>query len=350
MTSIHTYGQVNAKVRTLRSFLLTDSIYRSLAAAQNQSEILSILSQTKFHHFVNRIDQNDPFHIENELVIEEISRIKTIEKECQGIVKEVISLYLERYDFEKLKILLRIWHRKSEITPPIIHQKIVYNFPSQAIIEAADLNDIANLLINTPFYKIIVDSVDYYNEKKTLFYIEIALDKDFYQRFWGLTQNLKKKDREISNRLLGIEIDLKNLLWMGRLRSYYNLTTADIKDILLSNGYHFTESTLISLYSEGKFGDLFADIFKSDTLKKLEVTDQTRLQTTEQDDLIKIELMLDMLLLNEARKAFGAFPFTIGAILGYFILLRIETKNILTLLKSKDYEVSSSQVESFLTF
>ena len=69
----------------------------------------------------------------------------------------------------------------------------------------------------------------------------------------------------------------------------------------------------------------------------------------------KQEFALEMLdrflyqfLLAEAKRAFAGFPFSIGAILGYYYLMRIEMKNIRTLLEAKVYEMPPDEIEPML--
>jgi vacuolar-type H+-ATPase subunit C/Vma6 len=61
-----------------------------------------------------------------------------------------------------------------------------------------------------------------------------------------------------------------------------------------------------------------------------------------------MEKVLYQILLAEAEKAFIQFPFSIGAIFGYFYLIRIETRNIRTLIQAKIYGLPSKDIESLL--
>jgi V/A-type H+-transporting ATPase subunit C len=53
-------------------------------------------------------------------------------------------------------------------------------------------------------------------------------------------------------------------------------------------------------------------------------------------------------LLQEARRALAGFPFTIGIILGYLILKRLETRNIISILYSKSYGMKPDQIRGIL--
>jgi len=68
----------------------------------------------------------------------------------------------------------------------------------------------------------------------------------------------------------------------------------------------------------------------------------------EESDLNSVERILYHILLLEAKRAFREFPFSIGSILGYIVLLQIETKNLKTLYEAKMYKLSSQQAEDLL--
>ena len=61
-----------------------------------------------------------------------------------------------------------------------------------------------------------------------------------------------------------------------------------------------------------------------------------------------IENFLYHVLAVEAKHAFSEFPFSIGSILGYMILQRIESKNLKTIIYAKSYNLPASKIEDHL--
>lgn len=340
MGSIGTCGFINAKVRTMRSFLLTESVYRALVSAQTVEEFFSVLSQTRFRGAVEKIKDKTPEEIEEALLLEEIQGIRLIEKNSRGSFRALVSLFLDKYEVEKLKILLRSWYRRKRIAPRILRESIVYDFPVDAIVAASDLDDIVTLLAGTPFQGVLYRAAQEYEEKGSLFSLELALDKDLFHRLWEATESLPKKDRRIARRLLGIEIDLRNIQWIGRFRKYYNMSSAEIGNVLLPYGYRMEEGDYQKLASGG-------DILKAVGLIRKEAAALQEF-SQEESDLNSVERILYHILLLEAKRAFREFPFSIGSILGYIVLLQIETKNLKTLYEAKMYKLSSQQAEDLL--
>ncbi len=343
MGSIGKYSYINAKVRAMRSLLLTGSTYRAMTNAGTVAELISILSQTRFQNFLQDLKLEDSDDIEQKLLLQEIRQIQLIQKHAHKDIGHFISNFLERYDAEKLKVLLRYWHRKIRDIPSVIREKIVYDFRVDEILNAERLGEIVVLLAGTPFQKPLSRVADEYRDGKTLFPLELAVDCELFSRLWMGTESLPKADRSIAQRLLGLEIDLKNIDWVSRFRKYYDLSPTEIRRFTLPHGFHLRQEDIDRIAS-GKEGS--NDIVKTTEAMGIP-SDMVPENGIQLEDM---EYLLYTILLFEARKAFGRFPFSIGSILGYLILLRIETRNIRLLIQAKQYEFTPDQIEPRLVF
>ena len=341
MTSIGTYGFINAKVRAMRSFLLTDALYHTMAAAESLQEFFSVLSQTHLRGVVDLATAQEPEKIEQALLREEIQRIQSIRKKSHKRIIRLITLYLERYDGERLKVILRYWHRKTEKEVPIIRARIVYDFPIDAIVMADSLSEVIVLLEGTPFRDVLARVAADYQETRTLFPLELAIDRSVFDRIWRATDDLGTKDKAIARRLLGIEIDLRNLDWIGRLKTYYDLPSAEIGERTLPHGFRIHAEDIRRIATDGNVIQALMKVASGSRFSG-------NLPSQSESDLKDLEHLLYQILFIEAGKAFGEFPFSIGSILGYFILLRIETRNVRTLYQAKRYGLPSQRIESLL--
>ncbi|MDR1971674.1 MAG: V-type ATPase subunit [Treponema sp.] len=62
---------------------------------------------------------------------------------------------------------------------------------------------------------------------------QTELDKQFYASLWRALKKLPKKDRTVSERILGEEISLRNCIWALRLRTYYGMTVDEVSERLM---------------------------------------------------------------------------------------------------------------------
>lgn len=60
-----------------------------------------------------------------------------------------------------------------------------------------------------------------------------VLDRVYYQSIWTGLNSLPAEDRKSCEKLIRCEMVFQNLVWILRLRTYFNLKTKDIKPLLL---------------------------------------------------------------------------------------------------------------------
>ncbi|MCJ7812820.1 V-type ATPase subunit [bacterium] len=325
----------------MRSFLLTAALYRSMIEAKGYREILAVLSKTNYQGMVNQLESSETWAFEKIFLSEEIHRLQKIAKLCKNDPHQMTLLCIERYDVEKMKVLLRLWHKKEKTNAHIYEEKIVYHLPVNAILSTENLEEIILLLEGTPFQQILSRFIQMYKDRKTIFPLELALDKDYFERIWQATAKLNQRDRRIAQRLFGIEIDLTNLDWMNRFRTYYNTSSAEIGSFLLPHGYQLGSEEIQTVLEKKNIAEILTKINGGIHASLTEEREEISLSQM-------IEYFLYRVLSSEAKHAFSEFPFSIGAILGYMVLQRIESKNLKTLIYAKSYHLPSAQIESLL--
>lgn len=343
MNSISTYAFINAKVRAMRSNLLSAAFYKSMINAHDQLELYHLLTQSRFQKRIEALGYHSAAEIEQQLFMEEVDQLLMIEKYSREPIQSFIKGLLERYDAEKLKNVLRCWYHKGNVQFHPIQEKIIYNMPVDAILKAPDLATISALLLQTPFSKSVLSALPVYQTHQTLFPVELAIDRDVFRRLMDVSQQLNRKDNQIVRRLLGIEIDIKNLGWIGRFKTYYQLPSAEIITHLLPQGYRLSIDHIRKVLAGGSLMEVLMEVLKDSRLElKADMDDVVALDT--------MEHFLYEILLEEAKHAFSQFPFSVGAILGYFYLMRIETRNIRTLFQAKGYGLTAEQTDALLVY
>jgi vacuolar-type H+-ATPase subunit C/Vma6 len=341
MEAVREYGFINAKVRAMRSRFLMESTYRSLAAARDARELVNQLGQTRYRQALGPDDIQSPETVEQALERMEIGELRIIEKYSKSDSRKMVRILLERYDVERLKAVLRLWHAKKSPADASLTEAVILPLPVDAVLSAPSIGRIAALLEGTPYGGAVSETSAAYDERKSLFPVELSIDRALFNRIWKAGMALNGRDRAIVKRLVGVEIDLKNLDWISRFRNYYKLSFAEIRDLLLPNGSRLESGSLQKMASEGRLSDAYA-----------KVTRGTGVLTPDPDasssQIDAMERFLAHVLLFEAKRVFRDNPLSIGSILGYFYLLRTETRNLKTLFACKRYGLTPQQTESLL--
>jgi vacuolar-type H+-ATPase subunit C/Vma6 len=226
----------------------------------------------------------------------------------------------------------------------MVRKKLPYSIPYQAIAEASSFEDAISYLAGTPYFSAINAVMEEYEEKKTLFPVEINLEIDYFRRLKRQVEALGKRDRKVSRRLVGLEIDRKNLAWLIRLKFYYDVPTGDLFEYNIPGGYRMTADKLKASFK----AESIKEVLNLALEKSFKNASEMLVRGEELSKLYLLEIILWNYQIAEAKRTLSGFPFTMGTVLSYLILKRTEIRNIITILNGKVYGMDRSAIESHL--
>ena len=341
------YSLINARVRARLSSLLSIETINRLAEAKDLSEFYSRLSGTVYGDiFSSPQVKSDPRFAEKMLVEREIDWHNELLGDLKGAERELIAVMLEGYETNNLKVAMRIREKGSEEDQLryIVTTKLPHSIPYASIASAKSIEDVVPLIAGTPYAKAVASSLDEYMERGTLFPIEISLEKVFYKRLLEQINKLSGNDRKIASKLVGLEIDVRNLSLLVRLKFYYSVPAGDLWNYAIPGGARIRRERLRkAMLSESMDEFLGTALEKSFSFSAELVKGGEELSK-----LYLLEVILWNHLVLEARKTLGGFPFTIGTVISYLILKRNEIRNLITLLNSKILKLSREDLEEHL--
>lgn len=344
MKSLANYAFVNAKVRGKLSKLLSRESLNDLMAALNYEACVNVLMETSYREVAQRLlPPVDAPRIEREFLNEELDVFLRIRDLLKGKPHDFVSLLLEKYDVERLKTVLRLWNKKAQDIHGFleVRHRAIHDIPVEPILKAASLEEIILHLEGTPFKKPLFEALGKFKEKKNLFYVEMALDLDYYRRLWEAVGRLPQSDRKVASRLIGIAIDIENIKWITRFKKYYDMPAGEVPYYFIPYGYKVKWDLIRNVYTSPKI----EDIFKGVSLKpyigisSLLGSAETRIK------LAMLENILWFVSVNEARHALGGFPFTIGTIMGFMTIKKADLRNVRTVLIGKLENIPRELIE-----
>ena len=341
------YSLVNAKVRARLSSLLSPELVNRLSETRDLSEFYSALGGTVYEETFSRPEITfDPRVGERLLLEKEVGWHSELLRDLRRAERDLVAHFLEKYEIENLKTALRIREgsRGEEEMKYIIRKDLPHSLPYQAISEAGSLEEVLPFLSGTPYLDPIKNVFDDYVSRGTLFPVEINLEIDYYKRLGSRVGALSKKDREIAMRLVGLEIDQKNIGWLIRLKFYYDIPIGELLDYNIPGGYRMTRDRMRQAFRAESLRDVLSIALEKSFGNALDFL----IRDEELSRLYLLEIVLWNYLIVEARKILGGFPFTIGTVLSYLVLKRTEIRNIITILNGKVYKMGRSEIESHL--
>ncbi len=348
------YALINAKVRARISKLLSEETLQRMIRAGSLEEALGMLHDTPFNVLEEIYANTGELKLgELELVKNEIGVYMTIEKYVHKDTRDFVHALLYRYEIDNLKNAIRLFFdrkiRKRSIDEAvhyILYDKVVHNLDIDAIVNADNLDDIAEALKPAPYSTIIDEYKERVMQDGSLFRLEMALDHFFYKNLINQTNNLSKRDRKEALRLIGVEIDLQNINWIMRFKNFYSLKLDDVLDLVIPSGFNLGAQLIQETYSLQNVTGILQGV-----VKKNYPGLSTMLTAHAQDSssrFLLIERVLEQIMKQEIHRILVGYPFTIGIILSYFILKRNEVKQVRTVLNAKQYAIAEERVEGMI--
>jgi len=353
-TAIRTYAFINAKLRARLSKLLPQETINRLAAAHSLDEALGYLRDTPYEIVGEIYKKTGDLKLgELELFRQEVGICTEILKYINRELTRIIRAMAMRYEVENLKNGLRLFFdktvRKRSIENAVYYlyrEPILHDISIDKIINAGGIEQVIDALDKSPYADIVRKGWPVVEQKKTIFFLEVELDRYYYSNLMKEAKGLNRRDESILRRLIGVEIDLLNINWIIRIKSYYSVETDLLRGLVIPGGHSLHGSILEeALHME----DPSAVI---QSISKMKYAGILSAATPDMHDvasrLSMIENILHEIMIEEARKALAGYPFTIGIIISYFVLKRNEIKRIQTILNAKQYGILPDRIRGLL--
>ncbi|MCK4533472.1 V-type ATPase subunit [bacterium] len=348
MNSIGKYAFINAKVRAMLGSMLSAETIDALIHSKDIDEFCDILKGSNYHHIFSVYGStSDLGMIEFELFKNHIQVYFKILRNLQGASHQLVFLMLNKLEIENLKNIIRCWYRKAvDEKKYIFEEKICYPIPVTKILEAKSIEELILLLNKTPYQDALLKAREQFKEKNSLFYLETALDIDYYRRLYENINLLTSSDRRIALKLMGIEIDIENILAIVRFKQYYSSVSSsekELTDYIIPHGYKTGQLKFIKPFTAD-----IKSMLQSLAVKPYDKLSVLTKETKDKSSVFLMEKILWEALINEAKHSLGKYPFSIGTIIAYLILKQAELKNIVSLLYSKVYKITPTEIKGKL--
>jgi V/A-type H+-transporting ATPase subunit C len=178
-----------------------------------------------------------------------------------------------------------------------------------------------------------------YKEKNSSFYLEASLDMDYYRRLISCIDSFTNVDKKVARLILGIEVDMENINWLIRLRKYYSLGIGEMLEWFIPGGQWIQKESVRKYYVT----DGLAKVVES-----VSFGPYAKIKELAEENVGLVENFLYEILLHQVKIALSGFPFTIGTVMGYLILKRQETRNIISILNAKQYGWRKEEITPLL--
>ncbi len=347
------YGFVNAKIRSRLSRLLTEENFNSMIRAGSIEEVIAELRSTDYADSMDLYaSTGDVRAVEFSLNVHEIETVKEILLYLKGEPADFVRTLILRYEVDLVKNALRFWfdrlirHRVQRGGGEYLYEKpLIHRINLDHIINAPDEDEMLEALRGSPYYDLVRRNIGIIKEEKHMFPVELELDEFFYQELFNAVQKMDKKDRQVAERILRVEVDLQNIDRIVRFVSFYGTETRKRFQLFLPGGSIGGDVLGEAYRQEGAEEALSVLLSKSYTGYRAFTAEH---RSTLYARLNLVEGLLRQILNDEVRRLLHGYPFTIGTVIAYVFLKRREIHSLIRIINAKYYGLSEEKIREVL--
>jgi len=263
------YSGINAKISAMRGKLLTNDDYARLCRVGSVESVVKFLSE----HPAYRKAMSEMFSMEIHRDIVEQKLLLSLSDDFRRIylfiteenIKGYMRAFFLSFQLGIIKLLLCMVYDERDIA---------YSEPELDLlvgkglgIDAAKLKASKNPsefiynLKGAGFYSMLTDAL---TARSSLFEIEMQLDLFYYMNLWKQKDEiLDSKNRRLMESISGAEIDMRNIMWVYRLKKYYSLNDARVYAYLIPISHRLEKDRLMKMVKCPTLEALSAEIADS---------------------------------------------------------------------------------------
>ena len=320
------YPSINAKLKGMYSKRLKNDDLQDLAKQNNLKSAVAILKNKSSSLNVLSEDA-DREQIEKVLNGEIIYDIEKIVKYLDKNDTQIFNLLISKYEIRCIKKAIKLLYSKNEYDENIkIWTNTIFT-DLKGLESIKSIDEFVKIINNTKYKKILKKNFENKNTEYSIFEIENELDKMYLKSIYnsaGNNKNLKK--------MIGAKIDFTNILWIYRMKKYYNFSEDKIEKSIIDINYALKKNQILLLVKAKNIEEL------NEILKK---TVYSNIAT---DDIYELECNMKKYLHGLYIKNFKSNLLSINCIYSYLNLVELENKDIISIIEAVRYGIDKEKL------
>lgn len=339
------YSGITTKVRAMESRLLKQEQFQELAEQEDvrsaadylkeqpaYGEVFDGLDDTKLHRA----------YIEQILTQSEYRDFTRLYRFSGVKQRKFLDLYFKHYEVEVIKKLLRHVLGGREGQPDLSMFQEFFekhsNLDLGMLCKAKNFSEFTEVLEGTVYGELLEQMQE--NGQPGLFDCELKLDLFYFQSLWKLRGKiLSKAEQKILDGCFGSRLDLLNIQWIYRARSFYRLSPAEIYALLIPVHYRLRADKVKRLVEAEDDAKFFA------VLKETPYGMQEDIQAGKMPD---IQLLSNQMLNQIYGKTGRRYPHSPAVLDSYLYRKELEMRKIITTLEGIRYGLPAAEIMGLL--
>lgn len=347
------YAALSTRARAMYADLLTPQDISRLSDAPDLPALVGMLKNTPYGKYLSGLKEGELtprriiLQIRQRLAASYASIVQQAPEQTRPLVRQLFRYF----EVGNLKAVLRSiqtvsswntetapWERAREVLFPM---GSFSSIPAQAMVESGSVVSAVELLHGTPYETVMSFAMKRYSAEQNLFPLEVALDLDFWRRLWGEVKELKGKDREMGGKLIGSLLDLNNLMWVIRYKTYHQLSEEELINYTLPFGYRVKDEDVRAIAAGADIPATVSRIYPN-------LPDVASLLADPITGLPQLEHLLKRQVIKQCVSMFIGDPFHIGLPLSYLLLSDFEIQDLIVLIEAKSSKLKEDAFRPLL--
>jgi V/A-type H+/Na+-transporting ATPase subunit C len=340
------YAAINARVRVMYSTLLSPQALNELCEVADWDSLVSALKATAYGPYLEQVKDRsiNPRRVVFQLKMRLSETYGAVIRGAPEHARPILSTLFDHFEVDNLKAVLRgivagaTWDRIRFVLFPLGTSS---NLPAQEMVESGSVTAAVEMLRGTHYYETLSYAMKRYSLEQSLFPLEVALDLSHWRKLWASVNRLTGDDRTFAIRIIGSLVDLNNMMWAVRYRTFHHLSEEELINYTLPFGHHVHDEDIRLIAAGADIPQVVSRIWPR-------INDVAEILRDPRHGLSELELEFQRHLANECRAAFVGNPFQIGIPLGYLVLSELEIQDLTVLVEAKANGTPLAEFKPFL--
>jgi V/A-type H+-transporting ATPase subunit C len=340
------YAAVHARVRAMYATMLPAPTWALLCEAADLPALIDILKQTAYAPYLEAVDSTQltprrtVYQVKGHLADISVTTIRLVPEHARPLLTQLYRLW----EVDNLKAVLRgiaasaSWEQVRYVLFPMETFTVL---PAQDMVEGGSISVAVDLLRGTPYYDTLSHAMERYTAEQSLFPLEVALDLAYWRALWRDVTQLSGRDRERAMNLIGPLVDMSNLMWAIRYRTYHHLSEEEIINYTLPFGYRVHDRDIRAIAAGADITQVVGQVYP-------DLVERGSLSASLSGDLAQLERRLQQRIVDRCRAAFLGYPFQVGIPVAYVLLNQAEIQDLTVLIEAKSTGMPAGTFQPYL--
>jgi len=338
MGSVVKFSAINSKIKALRGRMISGNQYLELRKCKDfKSSVKLLKEETSYSKLLESCNIEKIHRGDLEMILHRnyINIYSKFINYFNGNYRRLLIALFIRWEIEDLKIIIRgkyLGLSNVEVENKLIARSHLNTINYDYLLSLKNVEDVIDGLKGSIYYKNIKNLVKITSEKG-LFRIETELDYVYFMTIKKELKHLDAENKDAGDDIIGLEIDLLNLGWIYRGKTFYNISPEELFNYIIYSGYKISKEDLKNLCYVNDMDEFHNIIAKTPYAFIYEKGNLSFIEKRECEFQKKY-----------AQKILRENKTNISMVMSYLMLYRIEIKDVISIIEQKRYNTSRNYI------